>query len=111
MSFEEMQGDTAGAASDIQKGLAFEVQAINDPVDFVRPAGGQVSFTPQSLQKADGAVVIFWFCRCRLDHRITDFQVPETDGKLAHSRQNATSFVEHSFNMAGQKWGDRGKFG
>jgi hypothetical protein len=36
---------------------------------------------------------------------------PERKQSLAHQRENATPFVEHSFNMAGQKTVIRAKFG
>jgi hypothetical protein len=35
---------------------------------------------------------------------------PECWQSLAHQRENATPFVEHSFNMAGQKTLTRAKF-
>ncbi|TIW83472.1 MAG: hypothetical protein E5V52_10850 [Mesorhizobium sp.] len=36
---------------------------------------------------------------------------PECCQSLAHQQENATSFVEHSFKMAGQKTVNRAKFG
>ena len=105
MLLDQMQRDAAGAAADVEDRLALKRQAFEHPVDLVRPARRQIAVAPQRLQEADGGVVIFRRGVGRFDHRMLSLPSSKSRAKPSASQENATSFVEHSFNMAGQNAG------
>ena len=102
MLVDQMQRDAARAAADVEHALAFERQAGDDAVDLLRAAGRQIAVAPQRLEEADRRVVIFGRIDGACAHRrhVSRHHVPAQS--LAHKQENATVFVEHSFNMAGQ---------